>query len=248
MPPLRVDLDVVRAPHRVDRAVAARDRAEPRLRLALRHLVAPVDALPVRAVGRLEHELAADVRDVRVGEVAPRAARSASGAQVAFASEKATISPSVSRTARSCAATLPPRGLTISRTRGRRTRSTSSCVRSVEASEVTTSSSLLGRVVEREQVLEPPLDHGLLVVGGDDHRHRRLDRLLSHAPACARARARRRRAGRRRASRGARRARARRATFSSEHGASVDRPTAAVAIARACPRASASSSARGRTS
>ena len=41
---------------------------------------------------------------------------------------------------------------------------------------------LLGGIVEREQVLEPPLDHGLLVVGGDDHRHRRLDRLGSHRP------------------------------------------------------------------
>ena len=69
VPPLRVDLDVVRAPHGVDRAVAAGDRAEPRLRLALHHLVAPVDALLVRAVRGLEHEPAADVGDVRVGEV-----------------------------------------------------------------------------------------------------------------------------------------------------------------------------------
>ena len=35
---------------------------------------------------------------------------------------------------------------------------------------MTTISSLSARVVEREQVLDPPLDHGLLVVGGDDHR------------------------------------------------------------------------------
>ena len=55
---------------------------------------------------------------------------------------------------------------------------------------------LVGRIVEREQVLEPPLDHRLLVVGGDDHRHVRLDRLPCARAACARARAPRRRAGR----------------------------------------------------
>ena len=48
----RVDLDVVRRGARVDRAVAARDRAEPRLGLAQHHLVAPVDPFLVRAVGR----------------------------------------------------------------------------------------------------------------------------------------------------------------------------------------------------
>ena len=94
---------------RVDRAVPAGDRAQPRFRLPLLELVAPVEALPVGAVGRLEHEPAADVRDLRVGEVL-HGRRSASGAQVAFASEKATISPLVSRTAPFCAATLPPRG------------------------------------------------------------------------------------------------------------------------------------------
>ena len=47
---------------------------------------------------------------------------------------------------------------------------------------MTTTLELVGRVVEREQVLEPPLDHRLLVVGGDDHGHLRLDRLLADAP------------------------------------------------------------------
>ena len=37
---------------------------------------------------------------------------------------------------------------------------------------------LLGRIVEREQVLEPPLDHRLLVVGRDDHGHLRLVRAV----------------------------------------------------------------------
>src|SRR3712207_8828377 len=51
----RVDVDVVRAAHRVDRAVAARDRAEPRLALAQPQLVAPVRALAVRPVRSEEH-------------------------------------------------------------------------------------------------------------------------------------------------------------------------------------------------
>ena len=40
---------------------------------------------------------------------------------------------------------------------------------------------LVGGIVEREQVLEPPLDHRLLVVGGDDHAHDRLDLGPPHA-------------------------------------------------------------------
>ena len=64
--------------------------------------------------------------------------RSASGAHVQFASENATTSLSVWRTALSCAATLPPRGFRITRAPDA---SASSSVRSVDASEVTTSSS-----------------------------------------------------------------------------------------------------------
>jgi len=64
--------------------------------------------------------------------------RNASGAQVQFASEKATTSLFVCRTALSCAATLPPRGFRITRAPAA---SASSSVRSVDASEVTTSSS-----------------------------------------------------------------------------------------------------------
>src|SRR5262249_1294375 len=56
--------DVVRPAHRVDRAVAARDRAERRLALAQPQLVAPVDAFAVRPVLALEPDLAADVGDV----------------------------------------------------------------------------------------------------------------------------------------------------------------------------------------
>ena len=66
--------------------------------------------------------------------------RSASADHVAFASEKATISLSLWRTAASCAATLPPRGLEMTVTSGYW--SAISSVRSLEASEVTTSRSL----------------------------------------------------------------------------------------------------------
>ena len=68
VPEARVDLDVVAAAHGVDRAVAARDRAEPRLGAAHAHLVAPVEAFAVRAVGLQDLQLAADVRDVGIGE------------------------------------------------------------------------------------------------------------------------------------------------------------------------------------
>ena len=150
VPEARVDLDVVGAAHRVDRAVAAGDRAEPRLGGAHGQLVAPVDALAVRAVRALEPQPPADVRDLRVGERAHER-RSASGAQVAFASEKARISPlglahgavlrgdlAAARVADHAALAAAPRPAPRSR--------------SVEASEVTTISSWSARVVEREQV------------------------------------------------------------------------------------------------
>ena len=75
VPELRVVLDVRLALHRVDRAVARRDRARGRLLLAHPHLVAPVGALHVRAVRALEPELAADVADLVVGEVADERAQ-----------------------------------------------------------------------------------------------------------------------------------------------------------------------------
>ena len=138
-------LDVVAAPHRVDGAVAAGDRAKSRLLLALPELVAPVRALAVRPVGLLELEASADVGDL--GSAKLRASlRSASGAQVALASEKATSSDSVPRTARSSAGRFPSRGARRRLTRGSRAAisSTISSVRSSEASEATTTSSCSG--------------------------------------------------------------------------------------------------------
>ena len=64
----------------------SRDSAAPH-----RHLVAPVETLPVRAVRRLEPQLPADVGH-RGSAKGRTSRRSASGAQVALASEKATIS------------------------------------------------------------------------------------------------------------------------------------------------------------
>src|SRR5205814_1201322 len=79
-------LDVVGSAYRVDRAVAARDRAEPRLALAQPELIAPVDAFLVRPVLALKLHLPADVGDVGVGEAANELAqcvRSPGGVRVA---------------------------------------------------------------------------------------------------------------------------------------------------------------------
>ena len=187
MAPLRVDLDVVRAAHRVDRAVAARDRAEPRLGLALRQLVAPVDALAVGAVGRLEHEPPAHVRDLRVGEVgdelpqrvgSPRRVRVGEGDDLARRlAHGAVLSRDLA------AARVDDQAHAVAEALDELVRAVGGGVRGDDELE------LVGRIVEREQVLEPALDHRLLVVRGDDDGHRRLDRVSTHAAACARAQA-----------------------------------------------------------
>ena len=92
VPEARVDLDVVAAAQRVDRAVAAGDRAEARLLLAQPELVAPVDALLVRARRRPRAAAGRRRRRRRDRRGCATSCRSASGAQVAFASENATIS------------------------------------------------------------------------------------------------------------------------------------------------------------
>jgi hypothetical protein len=68
VPVARIDLDVVRAPDRVDRALTAGDRPERGLVLAQAVLIAPVDALAIRPVRAEETELTADVGDLGVGE------------------------------------------------------------------------------------------------------------------------------------------------------------------------------------
>ena len=217
VPEARVDLDVVGAAHRVDRAVAAGDRAEPRLRRA--HARARSAS---RAPSLFEPSAAWSCSWPQTyatsGSANVRTSlRSASGAHVAFASENATISPlGLAHRA------VLRRDLAAARVADHAragAAAASSSVRSVDASEVTTSSSLSRRVVEREQVLDPARDHRLLVVGGDDHGDGRLDRRAFRTRPRAHARrARRRRAGRGRASTtSAAEARARRGRFSSEH-------------------------------
>ena len=173
--PARVDLDVVGALDGVDRAVAAGDRAEPRLGVAQPHLVAPVDALPVRAGRVLEPQLAADVGDVGIGEVRDEAPERV-GRPGRVRSRRTRRPRSTSRARHGPAP--PPCRRAGSRAAApaarapRPPRRARSCVgRRVRGDD---DLELLGRVVEREQVLEPPLDHRLLVVGGDDHGHRRL--------------------------------------------------------------------------
>ena len=206
--PLRVDLDVVRPAHGVDRAVAAGDRAEPRLGLALRQLVAPVEALAVRAVGRLEHEPSADVGDVGVGEVGdelperigrPGRVRVGEGDDLAAGLAHGPVLGGDLAAAR-----VDDQPHAVAEALDELVRAVGRGVGGDDDLE------LVGRVVEREQVLEPALDHRLLVVGGDDHGHVRLDRLLADAPRADARERRRPRAGRRRASRGAHPARARR--------------------------------------
>ena len=241
MTPLRVDLDVVRPAHGVDRAVPARDRAEPRLGLALRQLVAPVDALLVRAVGSLEHEPPADVGDVRVGEVGdelpqrvgrPGRVRVGEGEDLA-----ARLAHGPVLGGDLAAARVHDQPHAISEALDELVRAVGRGVGGDDDLEP------VGRIVEREQVLEPPLDHGLLVVGGDDHRHVGLDRLLAHAPradTCERRR-RERVDGVRPEERSEREPEE---ELEHQHGPSVE-PTVG---SPACRLASALSSARGRTS
>src|SRR5205807_916864 len=61
-----VDLDVVRATDRVDRAVPPGNRAELRLLFAQPGLEPPVDTLAVRSLRVGEHQPPADVGDVGV--------------------------------------------------------------------------------------------------------------------------------------------------------------------------------------
>ena len=182
--PARVDLDVVGALERVDRAVAAGDRAEPRLGVAQLHLVAPVGALTVRAGGVLEPQLAADVGDLRVGEVRdelPERVGRPGRVAVGEGDDVGGRLPHgpVLRRDLAAARALEQLHARLPR-RDRRDELVRAVARRVGGDH---DLELLGRVVELEQVLEPALDHRLLVVGGDDHGHRRLRRgVPAHAP------------------------------------------------------------------
>ena len=179
----RVDLDVVLAPHRVDRAVAAGDRVQHRLGLAHAELVAPVRALAVRP--RRPRRAAAGRRRTRrrVGEVADEPAQR----------RRRPRRVRVRRTRRSRRSSRARRGPARRPCRRAGSGEPDAAVALGDARDDVVGRvgrrvggdddlDLLLGVVEREQVLEPALDHVLLVVGGDDHGDRRQRAALAHRP------------------------------------------------------------------
>ena len=180
----RVDLDVVGPAHRIDGAVATGDRAERGLLRAQPRLEAPVDALAVRA-GRVgQDQPAADVRDLGVGERANqlgervrRPRRIGVGERQDLAVRLANRPVLRGDLAGARAANQPYAGLAG---HDRLDQLVGAIVRRVRGDD---DLEPVGRVVEGEQVFEPPLDHRLLVVGGDDHRHARRGRLPANGSA-----------------------------------------------------------------
>ena len=134
-------LDVVRAADRVDRAVAAGDRAERRLALAQPHLVAPVDAFAVRAV-LLAGSAPGRRRRRRRGRRSCARACAARPAPRSRSRRRTRRCRSRSRARRGSARRACRRAGSGAGGRGRRRRrATISSVRSVEPSEATTISS-----------------------------------------------------------------------------------------------------------
>ena len=147
--------------------------------LARDELVAPVDALPVRAVRRLEPQPAADVRDARIGEVADELAQRVGSPRRVRVGEGDDL-----RLGRAHRGVLG-RDLAAARVpdhpRARRLRELLGPVGGGVGGDDELEQ--LRRIVERAEVLEPPLDRVLLVVGGHDHRDGREVRVVeSDAP------------------------------------------------------------------
>ena len=166
-----VAVHVVGAPHRVDGAVPARDPGQSRLVFPQPHLVAPVHALPARAAGIREPEPAADVGDIRIGEAADERAEGVGlpeGVGVREGDDLA-LRPGHRGVLRGHLALPGPgeqahtRVLPGDRLDGR----VGPVRRAVGGDD---DLDALGRVVEREQVLQATCDHALLVVRGDDDR------------------------------------------------------------------------------
>ena len=190
MAPARVDLDVVVSLQRVDGAVAARDRAEAGLLLAEPQLVAPVEPLAVRSCGVARGG----------GGRRRRRRRGRRGSRRGGAAHPAPRSRWRRRTRRrrrglAHRAVLrrdlaAPRAVEQAHPRLARGDRLDELVRAVGRG-VGGDDDLqpVGGIVEREQVLEPALDHGLLVVGRDDHAHGRLGRQGSFATRRSRTRA-----------------------------------------------------------
>src|SRR6266536_3739750 len=165
VPEARVDVDVVLAADRVDGAVAAGDRAEVGLVLTEPDLEPPVDALAVRSVWLLEHDLAADVRNLRVGEAADQLAERVRRPGRVRVGEDEDLAARLwdgvvlSRDLPAAGAADQPHPRFAFDELVRTVVGGIGCDDDLE---------LVRGIVEREQVLEPPLDHVLLVVSGDD--------------------------------------------------------------------------------
>ncbi len=179
----RVDLDVVGPAHGVDRPVPAGDRAERRLLLAQPGLEPPVDAFAVVPGGVGQDEPPADVRDVRIGEGADEQAERVRRPHRVRVAERDDLGgalahrPVLRRHLAAARAAQQPHSRLARRDR------LDQLVRAV-AGGIGRDHDVQRRrrVVEREQVLDAPLDHRLLVVGGDDQRHAREDVTGADAP------------------------------------------------------------------
>ena len=177
----RVVLDVRVALDRVDGPVPGRDRARGRLLLAHPHLVAPVDALHVRAVRALEPQLPAHVPDLRVGEVARERAQRVGLPLAVRVREREHVARRLPDGA------VLRRDLALARALKEANAWVAGCdladdpVREVRR-PVGRDDDLepVLRVVERERVLDPPANDRLLVVRGDDERDRRRLVGLAH--------------------------------------------------------------------
>ena len=173
----RVDLDVVGSAHRIDRAVAAGDGAELRLGGTLLHLVGPVDAFLVSALGVEDAQLPADVRDLRIGEGAHERPQRVRRPGAVGVGERDDLAVRLAHRAVLCS-DLATAWIRDHLHAGKLQCDLLGAVRRRVGAD--DDLQLVRRVVELEQVLEPPRDHRLFVVGRDDDGDRRLDVRLLH--------------------------------------------------------------------
>ena len=176
MPAPGLDVDPLRAPNRVDRPVAGRDRPEPRLLRAKPELEAPVGALAVRPVGGLVRRSPGDVADRRIGEAAdelPQRVALPERIRIGEGDDLPARLPDTPVLRRDLASALAADELDARVLGGE---PLDDLVRPVGRS-VGGDDDLdqLTRVVEVEQVPNAPLDHVALVVCRDDDAHRGLD-------------------------------------------------------------------------
>ena len=183
VPEARINVDVVRAAHGVDRADPAGDRAELRLVPAQPAFEAPVRPLAIRPLSGLVDARAAHIGDVGVRVVAHELAQRVRLPARVGVREREDLAlrladgPILGRDLSfSWAAQKPDARLSRRDSFDELVGAIRRGVRRDQDLE------LFGRVVEREQVLEPPLDHVLLVVRGDDQAHGRSEVAFQHRP------------------------------------------------------------------